>query len=180
MADHLRRIADLASVLGARACVFGALGLRDPGETAPPKALEIARPFFRSIAPHFASRGVSLCIEANPAIYNYRFLTHTQQALEFVRAVDQDGITLQFDTGTVFADAESPSLAPELVRHIEHVHVSQSNLTPVEEGGFNHEAIGAALRSSGYRGWISAEMKATGDWRAAPSNAYAFAHRFYL
>ena len=103
---RLTRVAEIAGLLGAGACVFGSPGLRDPGDLAADEARDIAVAFFAGIAPRFADHGTTLAFEANPTIYNCGFVTRTLEAVELVRQVATPGFGLQIDMGTVFANDE--------------------------------------------------------------------------
>ena len=179
MADYLKRVADIASTLGARSCVFGSPTLRDPGTLALEEALAIATDFFRALAPYFAERNVQLCFEANPPIYNCRFITETSEASALVERIDAPGLALQLDTGTLFANGEDPEVIREVCRQIGHFHVSEPRLPPIGTGGVDHAPLASALKASCYTGWISIEMRATDDWRGAMQGAYQLVHELY-
>lgn len=179
MAAHLRRVAAIAGDLGAGACVFGAPALRDPGTLPPADAHAIAVDFLRGLAPHFAAAGSRLCFEASPARYGCRFVTSTQQAFVLVDAVDAAGIALQFDTGTVFINGEDTAITARVAHRIGHLHVSEPDLAPVGTGNIDHAPLAAALGATGYRGFVSIEMKAAPDWRAAVRQAYNFVENVY-
>jgi D-psicose/D-tagatose/L-ribulose 3-epimerase len=179
MADHLRRIAEVAATLGARACVFGSPTLRDPGNLPPDKALGIAEDFFRSIAGDYAAQGVELCFEANPPVYQCRFVTRTREALELVERVDAPGIGLQLDTGTIFINDEDPGIIHEVEHRIGHFHISEPSLVPLGTTGVDHLAVATALQGSTYTRWISIEMRAVDDWRGAVRQAHHLVHSIY-
>ncbi len=180
LALMLRRVAEIAGTLGARACVFGAPALRDPGEMPYETAREEAVHFFRDIGPVFQDAGTALCFEANPALYHCKFITSTSEAFEFVRDIDQAGIRLQLDTGTMFINNEPADIIDRVASKIGHVHASEPNLVPTGTSGLDHAPIAAALRRVGYRGFVSVEIRKTSEplpaieeaWRVV-SAAYA-------
>lgn len=179
MADHLRRIAEVAATLGARACVFGSPTLRDPGNLAPEEALVIAEAFFRSIAGDYVAQVVELCFEANPPVYQCRFVTRTREVLELVERVDAPGFALQLDTGTIFTNGEDPGIIREVERRIGHFHISEPSLAPLGTAGVDHSAIATALGGSTYTRWLSIEMRAVDDWRGAVRQAHHLVHSIY-
>jgi sugar phosphate isomerase/epimerase len=180
MALHLARVAEIASELRASACVFGAPTLRDPGELQPATAQRIAVDFFGKLAEVFASRGLVLCFEANPSLYNCRFITGTPEALGLVETIDHPGLALQLDTGTIFANGEDAEIITKGAERIGHCHVSEPSLVPIGTSGLDHTPVAAALRASKYRGWISIEMKAGSNWKTALVQAHKFVVRSYF
>jgi sugar phosphate isomerase/epimerase len=167
LADLLETAADLAAVLGARTCVFGAPNLRDPGEFHDDHAFELALAFFVGVSPVFAERGVTLAFEANPAAYGCRFATHTEEARYLVAAVQEHcakGVGLQLDTGTVFMNGEPDAAVAAAFRDASHFHASEPSLAPLGSSGVDHARIGRLLSRSRYDGWVSAEMKPGADW----------------
>jgi len=93
MLDALLRVGDIAAALGARAIVFGAPQLRDPGSLEPRVAQDLAVDFFRSLGPLLEARGTVLAIEANPALYNCRFITRTLEACALVERIASRRVT---------------------------------------------------------------------------------------
>ncbi|MFC1458341.1 sugar phosphate isomerase/epimerase family protein [Microvirga arabica] len=179
MIAHLYRVAEVAEALNAKVCVFGAPSLRDPGALSAPEALNVAIEFLRTIAPEYASRGVELCFEANPPLYQCRFVTETEEAFELVEQVNAPGVAMQLDTGTIFINAEDPAVIGRVQHRIGHVHVSEPNLLPIGTGGVDHGPLADEVRNSTYSGWISIEMKLTGDWRSALREAYNLVGTLY-
>jgi sugar phosphate isomerase/epimerase len=179
LAASLRRVAEIASVLGAGACVFGAPSLRDPGDMPYATAKVEAVRFFRAIGQAFEDVGAALCFEANPAVYGCTFITGTREAFDLVREIDHPGIKLQLDTGTIFVNNESPDVISEIAARIGHVHVSEPELAPTGTSGVDHVPVAAALRRGRYRGWISVEMRETPNWLRAIEDAWAVASRLY-
>ena len=180
LASQLAKVARIAALLGASACVFGAPRNRDPGDTEPEAAWETARRFFAKIGPVFADLGTSLAIEANARTYGCRFLVTTSEAIEFVRAVDSPGIRLQIDTGTIFLEGEHPSVIEAAAPLAAHAHVSQPQLSPIGTDGIDHHDTAAALKRSGYGGFLSIEMRCTPDWEQAMRRAVELVRDQYL
>ena len=174
---HLEKIASLAGLLGAKACVFGAPKQRDPGTLDPAQAWDIAVATLRRCAPAFANAGTTLAFEANARHYGCRFVTTTAQAVDLVAAIDHPGIGLQIDTGTLILEAEPPEILAAAARHAVHAHISEPNLQA--PGSVDHTAIAAALRASGYTGSLSIEMGKTETWRTAIPAAIAFVRAAY-
>ncbi|MCS3731647.1 sugar phosphate isomerase/epimerase family protein [Bradyrhizobium betae] len=178
--EHLVGVARMAGALGAKACVFGAPKLRDPGDLAPERATEIAVEFFRRIGPVFASEGSTLTIEPNARHYACRFVTTTAEAMELLDRIEMPGVGLQIDTGTLFLEQEPPEILLKAARYAPHAHVSEPDLAPLGTSGVDHAALADALRRSGYRGSLSIEMRAVSDWPAAIHRAVTLIRKIYL
>jgi sugar phosphate isomerase/epimerase len=177
---HLVMIAKMAGALGAKACVFGAPKLRDPGDLPPQEARAIAVAFFRRIGPVFASEGATLTFEPNARAYACRFIATTAEAIDLVEEIDTEGIGLQIDTGTLFLEHEDPQILIRATRCAAHAHVSEPDLAPLGTAGVDHRPVAAALRASGYSGSLSIEMRAVAGWQAAIETAVALVRETYL
>lgn len=178
LARRLIQVAMLAGHLGGVPCVFGAPRLRDPGNLNPDRALDIATSFFHSVAPAFADNNSVLAFEANPGSYGCRFVTHTGEAVALAARVAAPGFGFQFDTGTVVVNAEPISDMADVVTRASHLHISEPDLAPVGTTGMDHRPIAEIVRSSGYSGWMSVEMKETAAWRDALALAYGRARLY--
>lgn len=178
LTEHLALVAELAGILGARACVLGAPRQRDPGDLPTGEAWAIAVDTLRRIGPAYAAQNTALAFEANARRYACRFITTTRDAIRLVAEVNTPGIGLQIDTGTIFLEDEDPNVLRDAIPLAAHAHVSEEDLRPT--GGSDHTMIARALRDGGYHGSLSVEMKTEPDWRAAIRNAVAFARATYV
>ena len=194
---HLIHVAELAKVLGAKVCVFGAPKQRQIGKLSLGEAHIIAASFFRTIAPEFAGRGLTLAFEANPKHYGCDFITNTGEAADLAGDVGQAGFGVQLDTGTMIMSMETPGMLFKGMEYAAHLHISQPELAPVGGGQWLgcHEAIASALHDLGYFGKIpgagefdcerqpgsvTVEMKPALDWWGAIRVAADFARSVYL
>lgn len=183
LAGHLAHVAALAGALGAGVMVFGSPRNRLRGAATPEAAMDAAVPVFRALGQLCHDAGTRLGIEANPAAYGGDFLLRWQEAADLVARVDHPGIVLHLDTAcTVLASDDPAGAAAACGARLAHFHVSAPQLGPVEEGGsppIDHAAIAAALRSAGYAGWVSVEMRRTATPVESVSRALALAGRHY-
>lgn len=177
---HLAMVARVAGALGAGACVFGAPGLRDPGDLAPDAAFRIAVDFFGGVAPLFEREGTTLAFEANAPVYGCKFATTTREALDLVKAIDHPGLRLQIDTGTIFLTGEDPAIIVEAAPYASHFHVSEPQLAVLGTSGVDHAPLASALGASDYAGWVSAEMKTAEQWEEAAAEAAELIGELYL
>ncbi|HZN91421.1 MAG TPA: TIM barrel protein [Myxococcales bacterium] len=159
--DYLAGMIRLGGALGAGALVFGSPKNRAVGEMERPRADEIAAAFFRGLGAVAVEQGTVLCIEPNPPAYGCDFVTTAAEGLALVRRADSPGFRLHLDAGGMTLTGEPRS--PEAFGQAAHFHASEPDLAPVGSGGTDHPAFARALREAGYRGWISIEMRATGE-----------------
>jgi sugar phosphate isomerase/epimerase len=170
----------MAGRLGAKACVFGAPRLRDPGELAPEAARTIAVEFLSRIGPIFTAEGAVLAVEPNARRYACRFITNTAEAIDLLDDVNVSGVGLQIDTGTLFLEHEDPAILLRAMPYAVHAHVSEPDLAPVGSSQVDHRPLALAMRRGGYEGSLSIEMKSVSDWPSAIRRAVAFTREIYL
>lgn len=180
LAAALREVARVAGALGIGAAVFGAPGLRDPGELEPDAAREQAVEFLRAVAPAFEAAGTALCFEPVAPALGGRFVTTTAEAIALVREVARPGIRLQIDTGNLLAHGDGGASLAEAVLLAAHFHVSEPGLVPVGSAGSDHAGLGEAARSADWRGWVSVEMLPSPDVAAAVTGAWDVVRAHYL
>jgi sugar phosphate isomerase/epimerase len=163
-ADHIRRIADLATEFGARILVFGAPRNRDRGALTPEAAFERAIAIFRCLGRDCAEREVKLCIEPNPPAYGCNFVTDSRDGMALVDAVASPGFGLHLDTGGLALAQEDPAQAVTRARnHLAHLHISEPHLAPIVPATIDHAGVGRALRQIAYSGWTAIEMRRSAE-----------------
>src|SRR5258708_38016909 len=86
--NYLRKIIHLASILGAKALVFGSPKNRVIGRLTYSESNEIANSFFSKIGDISKKYDIHFCIEANPKIYGTDFLNTTNELFSFVRKLN--------------------------------------------------------------------------------------------
>lgn len=178
--DHLSLCADITASLGAKVAVFGAPKNRDRGALDLDEAFGVATAFFAKAGQHYASRGVMIGFEANPASYGCNFATTAREAARLVRAVASPGFQLHLDTACMYLAGES---AAELIREnadiVCHFHASEPNLGTFHAPAANHQAAAQSLREIGYRGTVVLEMRTAEPLLPRLSEAVAFLSEAY-
>jgi sugar phosphate isomerase/epimerase len=123
---------DLANSLNIRVMVFGSPRNRQKGNLSTKEALDIARPFFKTLGDYALSKNTSICIEANARHYGCDFINTTDEAYDLVQGVDSDGFGLHLDLGNMLLEKENPQLQIEkLGPHAKHFHISSPELKPI-------------------------------------------------
>jgi D-psicose/D-tagatose/L-ribulose 3-epimerase len=181
LVDHLERVADLATELGARVLVFGAPKNRARGGLEPRRAFASATETFREIGRSFASRGLVLGLEPNPPEYGCDFVNLSSEALALVEAVDSPGFGLHLDAAALHLVGEDPSEAlPPVASALRHFHASEPFLGSFAEPEVDHQRLSAALERIGYDGWISIEMRPGEEPMESLAHAVRYVSRTYL
>jgi len=150
---------DTCGELGGRLCVLGSPKQRsiEPGwdEGATRRR---AADFLRSVLPHAAERGVTLCLEPlSPDETN--FLTTHTEALDFIREVGHSNCRLILDVKAMaseerpFADVIRASAAL-----LAHVHANDANRRGPGFGETDFVPILRTLAEVGYQGYLSVEV----------------------
>jgi len=147
MLDHLQQVCRIGNGLNARRLVFGSPRNRDRSGLSDEQAFEKAISFFRRLAEVAKRHGVTICLEPNPECYGSNFMTSSTETAAVVEAVAHPAIKMQFDTGALSINGESPStICSEFRSLIGHVHASEPQLVPVGTGATDHPASAAALQ----------------------------------
>lgn len=162
MLRHLDAVCRIGAGLGARRLVFGSPRNRDRTGLGDAEALEIAVAYFRRLGDCAASRGVTVCLEPNPARYGANFMTTTAETANVVRRVDHPAIRMQLDTGSIAIDGDDPMAVLEShASLIGHVHASEPDLVPLGDGGTDHARAAEALARHLPGHVVTVEMVAT-------------------
>lgn len=157
--EHLKKVADIASVMQAGRLVFGAPRNRLRGSLGLSEAFAAAVQFFCAAAAICHSRGTRLCIEPNPEEYGCDFITNTTDAINLVTQVMHPGFGLHLDSGSITLAGEN--IADTICRAgtlIWHFHASEPHLADFSSPKVDHSQAGATLRSIGYKNWVAIEM----------------------
>lgn len=154
LVDYTKKAIDFAANVGCGNLVFGCPKNRVMPESADEK---IAVDFFSVIGDYAAQKGTVIGMEANPAIYNTNYINNTQSALDLVRRVNSSGFKLNLDVGTMVHNRESVDILRDTVSMINHVHISEPGLKPIEKREL-HSELAQLLREEGYSRYISIEM----------------------
>jgi len=162
MLEHLRAMCRIGSGLGATRLVFGSPKNRDRSGLSDAQALEQAVGFFRHLGNAAQEYEVIVCLEPNPTRYGANFMTTSAETARVVAGVGHGAIRMQFDTGALTINEESPEAVLELnARLIGHVHASEPDLVPLGDGGTDHLLMHKALSKHLPDHVVSIEMVAT-------------------
>jgi len=113
--------------------------------------------FFKEIGEYALSHGTTIGMEANPPIYNTNYINDTCLALELIKQVDSKGFLLNLDMGTMIENQESIEVLKGNVHLINHIHISEPGLKPIQERKL-HQELKEVLVEEGYKKYVSIEM----------------------
>lgn len=155
MIDYTKKIIDLASIINCPNLVFGCPKNRN---MPAPNLEDQVIPFFKTIGDYAYQKNTCVALEANPVIYNTNFINTTSDAFSFAKKVNSNGLKVNVDLGTIIYNNETLeplSKNPELINH---VHISEPNLVPIEKRPL-HQELYHLLKEIGYQNFVSVEMK---------------------
>lgn len=152
--DYTKKAIDFAEAIGCKNLVFGCPGNRNMPEGADPN---IAVKFFKEIGDYAAGHDTVVGMEANPPIYNTNYINDTLAALNLIEQVDSKGFLLNLDLGTMVQNEEPADELVGKVKYINHVHISEPGLKPIEPRPFHTELL-KILKAEQYHGFVSIEM----------------------
>ena len=156
---YTKKAIDFAAAIDCTNLVFGCPRNRNLPAGAD-ESTAIA--FFKEIGDYAYSKGTIIGMEANPPIYNTNFINSTEAAFDLIEKVDSDGFLLNLDLGTMIQNEEDVSGLTGKVSLINHVHISEPGLKPIEER-LIHTELKALLEKESYDGFISIEMGKVDD-----------------
>lgn len=154
LSSYTKKAIDFAASIGCKNLVFGCPKNRSYEDEI---SLQYAIPFFKEIGEYATEKGTVIGMEANPSIYNTNYINDTLSALELIKQVDSSGFKLNLDVGTMIQNEESVDELKGHVKYINHVHVSEPYLKPIQERKL-HLKIAKTLQKEQYAGFISIEM----------------------
>jgi D-psicose/D-tagatose/L-ribulose 3-epimerase len=156
---HLKWTIDCAAALGARTLsgpLHSTLG-HFSGEGPSAEERQRAVEALRTVGSHAAEKGVTLGLEALNRFECY--LVNTMDDLSsLVDAVGHPNIRAMYDTFHANIEEADPVGAfTRNLRNIVHVHISENDRGVPGRGNIPWDETFAAIRSSGYDGWLTIE-----------------------
>lgn len=162
MLEHLQAVCRIGANLGANRLVFGSPKNRDCSGLSKQQAQDQAATFCRRLGDIAQACGVLICLEPNPPLYGSNFMTNSVETARVVHAVDHHAIRMQFDTGALTINKESPgTVLKESASLIAHVHASEPHLVPLGDGKTDHQLVRKALDQYLPESLVTVEMLAT-------------------
>lgn len=158
--DYTKKAVVFAEAIGCKNLVFGNPKNRDTDDIS--GNYPIAIDFFREIGDYAAEHNTIIAFEANPSIYNTRFINKTEQAVELAYKCGSPGIKVNVDLGTIIYNEEDIQYLKQIPEFINHVHISEPGLNLIERREI-HSSLIRMLRKIDYQGYLSVEMGDKGN-----------------
>lgn len=157
--DYTQKAIDFAVAANCPNLVFGSPKNRRIKSS---QDFDTALSFFQSLGEYAISKNTAIAIEPNPAIYGTNFINNTSEAFEFVQKIKTKGIRVNVDLGTIIENNESIEMIAENINYINHIHISEPYLEPIQPRSLHKELI-KILKDSKYKKFLSIEMKNSGN-----------------
>lgn len=154
--DYTKKAILFAEAINCKNLVFGNPRQRDTDNVV--ENMPIAIDFFREIGDYAADHNTIVALEANPQIYNTRFLNRTKQAVEMAYKSNSKGIKVNVDLGTIIENKEDVEYLRQIPEYINHVHISEPGLKAIEHREILHKELISILKDIKYDRFISIEM----------------------
>lgn len=158
--EYTKQAICFAEAIGCGNLVFGCPRNRDTNDVA--GCMPMAIPFFRELGDFALEHHTVVALEANPVIYNTRFMNTTEQAVEMACKSGSEGIKVNIDLGTIIYNKENIEYLYQVSEYINHVHISEPGLDIIRSGRLIRQTM-KLLEEIGYDRFVSIEMKNGGD-----------------
>jgi len=158
--DHTRRALRLCAELGAPHITTEPGGPLTPGQPRQ-EAIDLFVEVLKPLAEYAHELGILLLIEPEPGL----LLETSDQYLEVAERLNAPSIGLNFDVGHAYCVREDlPRAIAKLAGHIRHYHVEDIAASRVHHhlvpgtGAIDFAEVVAAIRGTGYDGWLTVEL----------------------
>jgi sugar phosphate isomerase/epimerase len=152
---YMRKLIDIAHILGVSILVFGSPMLRSCGETSTFHMTQL----LASLDSYIGKRSMTICLEPNAKYYKCSFLTTCKETHEFVETLNLPHVSWMFDVGNMVLEQEDIKQCIQLyAREISHVHFSTTDLKSLHQSTVSFPWIRYELTKNGYAGKITLEM----------------------
>jgi sugar phosphate isomerase/epimerase len=155
--DYTKKAVVFAETINCKNLVFGSPKNRNIENKASSYA-DIALDFFNEIGDEAKKHGTTIALEANPSYYGTNFINTTGEAFDFCNRLQNKGVMVNVDLGTVFSNGESLESIFEYYNLINHVHISEPNLDVIKKRE-EHKLLFNLLNAYNYDKYVSIEMK---------------------
>jgi sugar phosphate isomerase/epimerase len=157
--DYLADLARCAADLGGDILVLGSpLQRKIPDGYTREQATDFALDALTHCLPVLTATGVKLCLEPlTPKETD--FMNTAAEAAEMIRRLGHENVKIHLDVKAMTAEPKSaPDTIREFAAHTYHFHANDPNLRGPGFGDADFQPIFAALKETGYTGWVSVEV----------------------
>lgn len=157
--QYLCELVNFCADIGGKIMVVGSPKQRNVmQEISSARAWAIATQTFRDAVKTAEDRGITICIEPlAPSETN--FINTAYEAVEFARQFKSPAMKVILDVKAMCSEELSiPQIIRESTPHFAHFHANDKNLKGPGFGKIDFRPIAAALKESGYNGYVSVEV----------------------
>lgn len=154
---YTKKAIDFASEINCKNLVFGCPKNRNINNKECDN-INIAVEFFRVLGDYALKKNTILAIEPNPSIYGTNFINTTKEAFDIVKLINNDGIKVNVDLGTIINNEEDLSILDANINLINHIHISEPYLEKIQIREIYKE-LSTILKCNNYNKYVSIEMK---------------------
>ena len=157
--EYLAELARCAADLGGDILVLGSPAQRKiPDGYTREQAADFALDSLSHCLRTLGDTGVKLCLEPlTPKETD--FMNTAAEAAELIRRLGHPNVKLHLDVKAMTAEPKSaPDTIREFAAHTYHFHANDPNLRGPGFGDTDFKPIFAALKETGYSGWVSVEV----------------------
>lgn len=154
ISEYVKKSIDFAEAISCKNLVFGSPKNRVIGLNQEHIALD----FFKELGEYANLKNTVLALEPNPVIYGTNFINTTQQAFDFIKTVNSEGLKVNFDLGTFIHNKEKLKDIEKNIHLINHFHISEPYLELINKRPI-HQELMSVIKKSGFTNYVSIEMK---------------------
>ncbi len=158
-ATYLCELVDFCADIGGQTIVAGSPKQRNVlAGTSAEQAWEWARETFERSVQQALKRGVTICLEPlSPAETN--FINTAAEAIRFVKQFESPRMKIILDVKAMSSESKPiPQIIAESWPHFAYFHANDKNLKGPGFGEVDFKPIAAALKQTGYDGYVSVEV----------------------
>ncbi len=180
LAEHMRRVAEVAEGLGAGIAVLGAPRNRNRGALGLLDAEALAAERLRVLGDIVGPAGLTIGLEPVPAQYGSDFLLRAGDVRRVVALAGHPAVRTHLDCACVMLGGDD--IGAEIAATgagLAHYHIAEPELGPFAAPVCAHERAAASLAAAEYAGWAVIEMREQPDGLDAVDRAVRFARQVY-
>lgn len=161
--NHFKCLIDYSKILGVKILVFGSPNLRKKDVNYKMSLASL----FNYLDLLLDNTNIKVVIEPNCKQYNGDYFYNCSEIVKFIKDNNFKNIRTMIDTHNLLNENLNPIEELEKnINFIEHVHVSENQLKPIENIDF-HKDFAKALKKNNYKFNVTYEVKKTDNLEAS-------------
>ena len=157
--NEIKKKIILAKKLGTKVIVFGSPASRKIFKNKKSNLDILAYKMFKRISLLCIKHKITFCLEAIAKIYKTKYLTHTRDAINLVKKIENDYFRINLDLGTIISNKENFNiLIKKNLNLIGHVQISSPHLKNLLKYKTKIKLFIKSLKKLGYKNVVSVEM----------------------